>query len=243
MLPLRGTSGVMSSVSSRWRAWGSSHRTPEWPRRRELILIRMAARTQDSGMVIEVKWSGTEDMTPQCCIWNSARPRPRWSCVRVLAEIQATQNQLERKNNRRGVYVPLPPKPVLTPYMLTWASSFSLRTSRLAWTRSRVDSSMTVDALCRATAITSGSDSDVPSMLICCELKIKQTMSGQTTLGGWQRENQPWSIEKCRKVSRERSHVHDDVGEAVVIIFFGGGCLVLCKTRFCRRLFEGRTKN
>lgn len=35
----------------------SSHLTPEWPRMREFIRMRIAPRTQDSGMLEEVRGS------------------------------------------------------------------------------------------------------------------------------------------------------------------------------------------
>ena len=73
----------------------SSQRTPEWPRMREFMRMRMAPRTHDSGMLVEVSGSssgsvtGAESVsdgkTPHCWCWKSARPSVRGSLVRVSA--------------------------------------------------------------------------------------------------------------------------------------------------------------
>lgn len=73
----------------------SSQRTPECPRMREFMRMRMAPRTHDSGMLVDVSGSrsgktvGTcsvsDGRTPVCWCWKRARPSVRGSLVRVSA--------------------------------------------------------------------------------------------------------------------------------------------------------------
>ena len=76
----------------------SSQRTPEWPRMSEFMRMRMAPRTHDSGMLVDVRGSRSgkavgalsvsEGRTPVCWCWKSARPSVRGSLVRVSASRQ-----------------------------------------------------------------------------------------------------------------------------------------------------------
>lgn len=57
ILPRRGTRGIMSS-SRRLPIFSmSSHRMPEWPRIKEFMRTKMAPRTHDSGIEVEVRGS------------------------------------------------------------------------------------------------------------------------------------------------------------------------------------------
>ena len=92
MLPRRGTSGVIFS-RSRWPiCWMSSIRTPEWPRIKEFMRIRMAPLTHDSGIVELVRGSrrGSEspspvEITPKCWCCKRALPKRSGSSVLVSA--------------------------------------------------------------------------------------------------------------------------------------------------------------
>ena len=41
----------------------NSHRTPEWPRMSEFMRMRIAPRTQDSGMLVELRGSRSGSVT------------------------------------------------------------------------------------------------------------------------------------------------------------------------------------
>ena len=94
MLPRSGTRGVMLARRRAAIFSMSSHRTPEWPRIKELIRTRIAPRTQDSGMLVDAsgsrrgregRTSVDEGKTPACWCCNSALPRARVLGVRVSA--------------------------------------------------------------------------------------------------------------------------------------------------------------
>ena len=92
MLPRRGTRGVMCS-RSRWPICSmSSMRTPEWPRIKEFMRIKMAPLTHDSGIEVWLRGSrsGSEspssiEITPACWCCNRAPPKRSGSSVLVSA--------------------------------------------------------------------------------------------------------------------------------------------------------------
>ena len=153
MVPRRGTRGVMLARRSSFIFSMSSHRTPEWPRIREFMRIRIAPRTQASGILVVLRgsWRGRtsrglveEGSTPLCWCWRRALPRRRGWSVRVSA---------------------LPPNPVDTPYMLRPASTLSTITLRLlaSFAFKAGDSSRETDAWYLAAAVTAAMDRFCPS--------------------------------------------------------------------------------
>ena len=92
ILPRRGTKGVMCSRSKWPICWMSSIRTPEWPRIKEFMRIKMAPLTHDSGIEVWL-WgskSGSEspssvEITPACWCCNRALPKHSESSVLVSA--------------------------------------------------------------------------------------------------------------------------------------------------------------
>jgi len=94
ILPRRGTKGVMLLRSRSPIFSISCHRTPECPRTREFIRTRMAPRTHDSGILVDVRGSRRgsasrilvdEGRMPPCWCWSNACPSARSSLVRVSA--------------------------------------------------------------------------------------------------------------------------------------------------------------
>jgi hypothetical protein len=155
----------------------SSHRTPEWPRIKELIRTRIAPRTQDSGMLVDAsgsrrgregRTSVDEGKTPACWCCNSALPRARVLGVRVSASRRRRDALMSHKSDTGGKDIPLPPKPVLTPYTLCEVSTFPTMTSRDFWMPALIsgESSKTICALCLATATSAGMERLWPSMTI-----------------------------------------------------------------------------
>src|SRR5713101_2856868 len=138
MLPRSGTRGVMLARRRAAIFSMSSHRTPECPRIKELMRTRIAPRTQDSGMLVDASGSrrGREEgtsvddgKTPECWCCNSALPRAKVLGVRVSASNRrADESQVGGRTPDRED-LPLPPKPVLTPYTLCEVSTFPTMTS------------------------------------------------------------------------------------------------------------------
>ena len=104
MLPRRGTKGVMCS-RSRWPiCWMSSMRTPEWPRIKEFMRIKMAPLTHDSGIEVLFRGSrrGSEspssvEITPACWCCNRALPRRSGSSVLVSAVDDKIESAADEK--------------------------------------------------------------------------------------------------------------------------------------------------
>ena len=104
MLPRRGTKGVMCS-RSRWPiCWMSSMRTPEWPRIKEFMRIKMAPLTHDSGIeeLFRGSRSGSEspssvEITPACWCCNRALPRRSGSSVLVSAVDDKIESAADEK--------------------------------------------------------------------------------------------------------------------------------------------------
>ena len=96
ILPRRGTTGVILLLNNSFIFSISSHLTPEWPRMREFIRIKIAPRTHDSGILVEAKGSSRgrassvlvdEGRIPTCWCWRRACPSARSLSVRVSAVI------------------------------------------------------------------------------------------------------------------------------------------------------------
>jgi len=108
-LPRRGTRGVIFS-RRRWPICSmSSIRTPEWPRIREFMRIKMAPLTHDSGIVVLLRgsMSGSEspssvEITPECWCCNKALPRRNGSSVLVSAVKDAIESVVCGRGVIRG---------------------------------------------------------------------------------------------------------------------------------------------
>lgn len=124
MLPRRGTRGVMLLRSNSPIFSTSCHLTPECPRTREFIRTRMAPRTQDSGILVDVRGSrrgrasrtlADEGRMPTCWCCSNACPSAISSLVRVSAVYRKIGPLSSGETNHEMYYSPEPPNPVLTP--------------------------------------------------------------------------------------------------------------------------------